>query len=279
MREAGVTSSPSASSPGPCSSPSPGEYELRLARRGDGPAARRRHRASTWPPPPRRRRRGCRARTPRSCPSTADGTRLWPGSRQAWCPSSPVFRERALALVTDSWPTRYHDHPALAMWHVSNELGCHNGHCYCDVSADGVPRLAARALRRPRRAQRRLGHRVLEPALQRLRRGAAAAHRADLRQPHAAAGLPPVLLRRAARLATAPSATCCTGVTPGVPVTTNFMVAATVPSAGLPAPGRPSSDVVAHDHYLTAADPDGHVELAFAADLTRGARRRRGRGC
>ena len=21
------------------------------------------------------------------------------------------------------------------MWHVSNELGCHNAHCYCDVSA------------------------------------------------------------------------------------------------------------------------------------------------
>ena len=21
------------------------------------------------------------------------------------------------------------------MWHVDNELGCHNAHCYCDVSA------------------------------------------------------------------------------------------------------------------------------------------------
>ena len=30
---------------------------------------------------------------------------------------------------------RYRDHPALALWHVSNELGCHNARCYCDTSA------------------------------------------------------------------------------------------------------------------------------------------------
>ena len=43
-----------------------------------------------------------------------------PGSRQAWCPSSPVYREHALAL-TAALAERYHEHPALAMWHVSNE--------------------------------------------------------------------------------------------------------------------------------------------------------------
>ena len=31
---------------------------------------------------------------------------------------------------------RYAEHPALAMWHVCNETGCHNAHCYCDVSAE-----------------------------------------------------------------------------------------------------------------------------------------------
>ena len=71
---------------------------------------------------------------PETLPRRADGTTLWPGGRQAWCPSSPVFRERALALVT-ALAERFHDHPALVMWHVSNELGGHNAHCYCDVSA------------------------------------------------------------------------------------------------------------------------------------------------
>ena len=31
---------------------------------------------------------------------------------------------------------RYADHPAVVMWHVNNEYGCHNWHCFCDVSAE-----------------------------------------------------------------------------------------------------------------------------------------------
>ena len=71
---------------------------------------------------------------PQILPETIDGTRLWPGSRQSWCPSSPIFRDAAQALVTQL-AQRYHDHPALAMWHVSNELACHNLPCYCDTCA------------------------------------------------------------------------------------------------------------------------------------------------
>ncbi|WP_397427882.1 beta-galactosidase, partial [Pseudolysinimonas sp.] len=71
---------------------------------------------------------------PETLPHAADGTIAWPGGRQAWCPSSPTFREHALALVT-AVVKRYGAHPAVALWHVSNELGCHNAHCYCDISA------------------------------------------------------------------------------------------------------------------------------------------------
>src|SRR4051794_25265180 len=73
-------------------------------------------------------------RYPETLPRLADGTVLWPGGRQAWCPSSPVYRDKALALVT-ALAERFHDHPALVMWHVSNELGGHNSRCWCDVSA------------------------------------------------------------------------------------------------------------------------------------------------
>jgi beta-galactosidase len=67
---------------------------------------------------------------------------LWPGSRQSWCPSSPVFREHALALA-DRMARRYGDHPAVRLWHVSNELGCHNGRCWCDASATAFRRWLA----------------------------------------------------------------------------------------------------------------------------------------
>ena len=71
---------------------------------------------------------------PESLPVTADGVRLWPGSRQAYCPSSPAYREAAAELAR-RLAERYHDHPALALWHVNNEYGCHVAECYCDESA------------------------------------------------------------------------------------------------------------------------------------------------
>jgi len=71
---------------------------------------------------------------PELAPIDRDGRRLWPGSRQAWCPSSATFTAYATRL-TEAMARRYHDHPALAMWHVSNEYGCHNTPCYCDTCA------------------------------------------------------------------------------------------------------------------------------------------------
>jgi beta-galactosidase len=67
-------------------------------------------------------------------PVTVDGVTLSSGSRQAYCPSSPVYRRYAARLV-ERIVERYADHPALSLWHVNNEYGCHVSHCYCDASA------------------------------------------------------------------------------------------------------------------------------------------------
>lgn len=71
---------------------------------------------------------------PDSLPVDVDGLRRSYGGRQAFCPSSPDYRAAAAALTT-AIVERYHDHPAVVMWHVHNEYGCHNWNCYCDVSA------------------------------------------------------------------------------------------------------------------------------------------------
>src|SRR2546430_412183 len=71
---------------------------------------------------------------PELLPVTADGVKLWPGGRQHYCPSSRAYREAARRLV-EAMAERYGGHPALAMWHVNNEYGCHVAACYCDVSA------------------------------------------------------------------------------------------------------------------------------------------------
>ena len=68
-------------------------------------------------------------------PVLADGVTLWPGARQHYCPSSPVYRDAARSLV-EAMATRYGKHPGLAMWHIGNEFGCHVPACWCDVSAE-----------------------------------------------------------------------------------------------------------------------------------------------
>ncbi|MGN6426450.1 MAG: beta-galactosidase [Leifsonia sp.] len=73
-------------------------------------------------------------RHPESLPVTVDGVRLSPGSRQAYCPSSPAYR-RAARRLARALAERYGSHPAVVMWHVNNEYGCHVSRCYCDESA------------------------------------------------------------------------------------------------------------------------------------------------
>ena len=80
-------------------------------------------------------------RWPETLPVDADGHRLHYGSRNHYCPSSPAYRERALAVV-EALAARYAGHPALAFWHVGNEFGTV---CHCEVSAAHFRRwLAAR---------------------------------------------------------------------------------------------------------------------------------------
>ncbi len=74
-------------------------------------------------------------RHPESLPVSADGTTLWPGARQHYCPSSQAYRTAAAALVR-RLAERYGHHPALALWHINNEYGCHVAQCYCDASAE-----------------------------------------------------------------------------------------------------------------------------------------------
>lgn len=71
---------------------------------------------------------------PESLPITASGVRLSPGSRQHYCPNSTAYRKHAAQLV-QRIAQRYHDHPALALWHINNEYGCHVSACFCDVCA------------------------------------------------------------------------------------------------------------------------------------------------
>ena len=51
------------------------------------------------------------------------------GRRHNHCFTSPVYREKTYT-INAKLAERYQDHPALLVWHVSNE---YNGTCHCDL--------------------------------------------------------------------------------------------------------------------------------------------------
>lgn len=59
----------------------------------------------------------------------ADGTRNLFGERHNHCYSSPIYREKT-AIINKKLAQRYGNHPAVKLWHISNEYG---GQCHCEL--------------------------------------------------------------------------------------------------------------------------------------------------
>lgn len=57
----------------------------------------------------------------------ADRKRILHGNRHNHCYTSPVYREK-VEIINTKLAERYKEHPALLVWHVSNEYG---GECHC----------------------------------------------------------------------------------------------------------------------------------------------------
>ncbi|TDQ54188.1 beta-galactosidase [Actinorugispora endophytica] len=209
---------------------------------------------------------------PEALPVDERGTRYAIGSRQTWCPSSTAYRERSLALV-ETLATRYADHPALAMWHVSNELGCHNSRCYCDATAAHFRRWLAARYGDVEALNESWGtafwsqryddwDEVVVPSASTAQSNpgqlldfARFSSDALLEQYTAEAAV----LRR---------------ITPDVPVTTNFMVNTGTRDMDY-ARWAAEQDLVSTDHYVDGRVADPPAELSFSASLTRGVARRR----
>ena len=60
----------------------------------------------------------------------ADGNREPHAGRHNHCRTSPVYREKCV-IINTKLAERYKDHPALLVWHVSNEYN--GGECFCEL--------------------------------------------------------------------------------------------------------------------------------------------------
>jgi beta-galactosidase len=204
---------------------------------------------------------------PQVLPVDHDGHTLWPGSRQAWCPTAAPYRDHALALTTQL-ATRYHDHPALALWHVSNEYACHNVPCYCDSCAgafrvwlgeryDGLDALNdawGTAFWSQRYTE---WDQLLPPRC--TATFANPTHQLDYARFQSDALLGFYLAEKEV----------LGRLSPGVPVTTNFMAMPRFRHLDYHQ-WAAHQDVVSTDHYVVDGLPHPRAELSFSADLTRG---------
>ncbi|GCD18885.1 beta-galactosidase [Cellulomonas algicola] len=246
--------------------PRPGEYDFgwlddildRLAAAGIKVALA----TATASPPPWLTRKH-----PELLPELADGTVLHPGGRQAYRVAAPLWREYAVAM-TRRMAERYRAHPALALWHVDNELGCHVPHDFSDDAAAAFRRWLESRYGTVEALNAAWGtafwsqrydsfDEVLPP------RSAPTYPNPTQQLDFARYSSDELLVHyRALR-------DVLREVTPHVPTTTNLML-----STGTKWMDYFSwagdLDLIANDHYTRAHDPLAHVELALSADLTRG---------
>jgi beta-galactosidase len=204
-------------------------------------------------------------RYPQSRPVTREGVVLSGAARATFCPTSPEYR-RAATRITEELATRYADHPALVMWHVHNEYGGHVPACYCDRCAAGF-----RVWLQARHGDLDTLNHAWGTAFWGQRYG----DWDEIDPPRLAPTVVnPTLRLDFMRYSCDALLECFRAerdilhrLSPGVPVTTNFM-ATNCKNIDY---WRWASevDVVSNDHYLRAEEVDNRIDLALAADLTR----------
>ncbi len=192
------------------------------------------------------------------------GVRYGPGSRQHQAITSPEYRRLAAALVGEL-AGRYASHPAVRMWHVNNELGCHVRYDYSDSAQTAF----------------RIWLEKKYATIDRLNQVWGTAFWSQVYGSFAQVPLPrhaPYIHNPAAELdfrrftSDAFLELCTTerdilrraGATQ--PITTNFMGAF---PAGDYWTWAGELDLISDDTYPDPADPDGYLEAAFTHDLMR----------
>ena len=200
------------------------------------------------------------------------GDACWPGARQHWRPTSPIFREYALKLCR-AMAEHYKDNPYVVAWHVGNEYGCHNRFDYSDDAMRAFQEWCKRRYKTIDAVNEAWGTafwaqhmndfgEIIPPRFIGDGNFMNPGKLLDFKRFSSDALLEFYQAERDALLE----------ITPGKPVTTNFMVSANGTVLDYDKWGA-QVDFVSNDHYFTPGE--SHFdELAYAASLTDGIARK-----
>ncbi|MEU1972724.1 beta-galactosidase [Microbacterium sp. NPDC019599] len=195
---------------------------------------------------------------------TRDGVTMGFGARGMASHSSAAYRE-AIVRIASALAERYADHPAVVLWHVHNEYGVPVGEDYSDQSVR-----AFREWLRERYGSLDELNRAWGTTFWGQRYG----EWDHIGAPAAAPSVVnPAQRLDFARFTDHQLRECFIAERDAIrahaaqPITTNFMANQSW-TTDMWAWAR-EVDIVADDHYLWAADPEGEIGLAIAADLSR----------
>jgi len=206
---------------------------------------------------------------PDSLPMTREGHVLYPGSRQQYDPHSSAYFELSSRLVT-KMAERYGKHPAVVMWHINNEYACHVAESFTPAGTaafrawlverygglDGINHAWGTAFWSQRYSD---VEEILPPRLTPDGAWANPTQQLDFRRFASDLLLSEFVAER----------DLLRQLSPGVPITTNFMVMTRFNQLDYWRWAE-EVDVVSTDYYPDFADPTTHVEAALCADMTRG---------
>lgn len=202
------------------------------------------------------------------------GDTVWPGARQHWRPTSPIFRRYALRLC-EHMAEHYKDNPAIVSWHVGNEYGCHNHFDYSDDAMRAFQDWCRRKYGTIDALNEAWGNmfwaqrlnsfdEIIPPRYVGEGNFTNPGRLLDFKR-FSSDALKAFFVAERDTLAR---------ITPGLPLTTNFMVSA--PGASLLDydDWAREVDFVSNDHYFTPGD--AHIdELAYSSSLVDGIARKR----
>ena len=203
---------------------------------------------------------------PETLPVDREGHRLWPGSRQAWCPSSTVFTRYATRLTAEM-ATRYHDHPAwpCGTSRTSTAVTTHPATATPAPMRSATGWCTATATSRPSTSwgtafwsQRYVDWEHILPP-RHTPTFSNPTQVLDYRRFQSDALLSQYVAER----------DVLHRLSPGVPVTTNFMTLTDFRRLDYHR-WAPEQDVVSTDHYRVTRHQDVAAELSFCGDLTSG---------